>query len=232
MVVLASVLTGVIMANRPFVSLATRIASDAPGAPQPVLVQHIRWAAIDTCERALAWRHRADPMVITAGQGEYEYEAPEDSEVHAIIAASIGKPGENNFSPLTAVSSETFFGTYPGWPDHCTDGMPRVITHINADTFGIGPIPDDDYELRMLVALKPLRTATGMDETAFDEIETTISHGALHHLLVQQQKPWTNDSLSLYHGRQYSFLLNERRARHNLGTPRAMLVVNVSGYPV
>ena len=52
------------MADREFVSLAPRLASDVVGCPQPVLVQHIRDAAIDACERSLAWRYQITDVLI------------------------------------------------------------------------------------------------------------------------------------------------------------------------
>lgn len=218
------------MPNRNFVTLATRIASDAPGCPQPVLVQHIRNAAIDVCERALAWRSRLEVSQLSEGVGEYEYVLPEDAEVHAVIAASVGISDSKAFTALKPTPNETFFASYPGWPNITAGGVPRYITHLTADKYGVAPLPDKVYDIDMWVCLKPLRTAMGMDETALDDIEKAVSHGALQSLLVQSGKPWANENKAAYHGRQYSFLLNERRARYNLGTPRSMLVVKTTGY--
>lgn len=218
------------MRNRSFVTLATRIASDAPGCPQPVLVQHIRNAAIDVCERTLAWRGHLEIAQLSEGVGEYAYVSPEDAEVHAVIAASVGGVEEKSFTALKPTPNETFFDSYPGWPNITASGVPRYITHLTADKYGIAPLPDKAYAIDMWVCLKPLRTAMGMDETALDDIEKAVAHGALQSLLVQSGKPWANENKAAYHGRQYSFLLNERRARYNLGTPRSTLVVKTTGY--
>lgn len=218
------------MPNRDFVTLATRIASDAPGCPQPVLVQHIRNAAIDVCERSLAWRGHLDVAQLSAGVGEYAYTAPEGAEVHAVIASSVGVPGDKAFTALKPTSNEAFFAAYPGWPNITSGGVPRYITHLSADAYGVAPLPDKEYAIDLWVCLKPLHTSVGMDKATLDDIEKVVSHGALQSLLVQSGKPWANENKAAYHGRQYSFLLNERRARYNLGTPRAMLVVKTTGY--
>ncbi len=216
------------MHSRKFVTLATRIASDVPGCPQPVLVQHIRNAAIDVCARALAWRKLLDADTLTEGVGKYEYNVPENAEVHAVIAASTSI--DNDATTLKPVSNEVFFSSYPGWPAITATSTPRYITHLDSDTYGIAPLPDKAYNMNMWVCLKPLRTASEMDESVLDDIETVVAHGALQSLLVQSDKPWANDRMAAYHGRQYSFLLNERRARYNLGTPRSTLVVKTTGY--
>ena len=44
------------MADRKFSSLVTRVTPSVPGCPQPIIEQYIRDAAIEACERTLAWR--------------------------------------------------------------------------------------------------------------------------------------------------------------------------------
>jgi len=80
-----------------------------------------------------------------------------------------------------------------------------------------------EYEMRMIVALKPKRTASGMDEVIFSELEDVILHGALQHLLVLPNTNWSDRELASYHARQYLFHVNERRARANLGNMRGTL---------
>lgn len=102
---------------------------------------------------------------------------------------------------------------------------PRIFTQITPDKFIVLPLPDADkpYTMRMFVALKPRRDATGMNEVAFNELEDVIMHGALQHLLVIPNVPWLDRELATYHARQYLFHLNERRARANLGNMRGSM---------
>ena len=66
------------------------------------------------------------------------------------------------------------------------DAEPRYITQLDPDNFSVAPLPDasQNYDVRMIVCLKPLRTATKMDKKFLDELENVIMHGALQHLLV------------------------------------------------
>lgn len=101
-------------------------------------------------------------------------------------------------------------------------GEPRFITQITPDKYIVLPLPDNNktYTIRMFMALKPKRSATGMDETAFNELEDAIMHGALQDLLILPNVPWSDRDLASYHSRQYVFHTAERRARANLGNVR------------
>jgi hypothetical protein len=79
----------------------------------------------------------------------------------------------------------------------------------------------------MIAVLKPLRTATGMDKTIMDDLENTIMHGALQHLLVMPNKNWSDRELATYHAKQYISKITERRARANLGAARASMSVQM-----
>lgn len=102
---------------------------------------------------------------------------------------------------------------------------PQSITQISPDKYIILPLPDGQttYRCRMFLALKPKKTATGMDEVIFDDLEEVILHGALQHLLVLPNQAWADRELAAYHAKQYTFQTAERRARANLGNVRGMM---------
>lgn len=102
---------------------------------------------------------------------------------------------------------------------------PRALTQVTPDKFIILPLPDAQqvYRCRMFVALKPKRTATGMEAFILDELEEVIMHGALQHLLALPEQAWSDRELAAYHAKQYTFQVAERRARANLGNQRGTL---------
>lgn len=213
------------MSTRTFLSLATRLAPSVPGCPQPILEQHIRDSAIETCERTLAWRYEQPSIRLTPGVYEYPYNNPLQTEVHAFLTAAA------NGSPLEPLTLEQLYGKYPNWPDLAVDQRadPRFICQLDPDNFVLAPLPDATvaYDLKMIVVLKPLRTATGMDKTVFDDLENVIMHGALQHLLVMPNKNWSDRELATYHAKQYLSKITERRARANIGAARASMSVQM-----
>lgn len=145
--------------------------------------------------------------------------------MHAFITAAV------NGSPLEPVTLEQLYNRFPNWPDLDPDqqATPRFICQLDPDNFVIAPSPDalTAYSLKMIVVLKPLRTATGMDKAVFDDLENVIMHGALQHLLVMPNKNWSDRELATYHAKQYLSKITERRARANLGAARASMSVQM-----
>jgi hypothetical protein len=102
---------------------------------------------------------------------------------------------------------------------------PRSICQVTPDKYIILPLPDATvaYRMRMFVALKPKRSATGMDEVIMDELEEVLMHGALQHLLVLPDTNWSDRELAAYHAKQFTYQVAERRARANLGNMRGTM---------
>ena len=108
----------------------------------------------------------------------------------------------------------------------------RYVTQLDPDNFSVAPIPDasQNYDVRMIVCLKPLRTATKMDKKFLDELENVIMHGALQHLLVLPDRTFSDRELASYHAKQFAFKLSERRARTNLGAAKASMRVQAQKF--
>lgn len=216
------------MATRTFLSLANRLSPSVPGCPLPVIANYIRDAAVEVCERTLAWRYEQPVIRLTPGVYEYPYETPSDTEVHAFLTVSVNREAAQ---PLMIEDIHTKF---PHWPDLAEEyrSNPRYVAQFDVDNFAVAPIPDDSktYDVKMILALKPLRTATGMDKSVFDDLENVIMHGALQHLLVLPNKPWSDRELAAYHAKQYLAKTVERRARANLGAGRATVSVQMQRF--
>jgi len=209
------------VATRLFSDLVNRVAPNAPGCPQPVLITFIRTAAIDACERTLAWRFEQPAVRLTPAVENYPYEPVSGAEVHAIITASIN--GVN----APSITLESAHRLYPKYPDNSTAelGTPKYIVHVDPDTFWVARLPNSSptYDVVMFLALKPLPSATGMDTSVMDELETVIFHGALQNLLTMPERTWSDKELAAYHAKQFAFRISERRARVNVGAGRAVL---------
>ena len=214
--------------TRTFLDIVNRLSPSVPGCPTPVIEQYVRDAAIEACERTLAWRYEQPRIRLVPGAHDYAYEAPDDSEVHAFLTATVNG---NSLKPLTL---EQLYDIYPKWPNQDANerAEPRYITQLDPDNFSVAPIPDDSttYDIRMIVCLKPLRTATKMDKKFLDELENVIMHGALQHLLVLPDRTWSDRELASYHAKQFAFKLSERRARTNLGAAKASMRVQAQKF--
>ena len=147
---------------------------------------------------------------------------------------SLTPPSSFNTSPYN-VSQFNGGNTFVLPPAVVADAStPRSITQVSPDKFIILPLPDDTatYQCRMFVALKPKKSATGMDSVIFDDLEEVIMHGALQHLLVLPSQAWSDRELAAYHAKQYVFQIAERRARANLGNVRGVMRARMQPFGV
>lgn len=142
----------------------------------------------------------------------------------AVVWSQTPSGSFNSFDYNEALFNENSPYVLP--PEIVADGStPQSITQVSPDKYIILPLPgaDEVYQCRMFLALKPKKSATGMDEVIFDELEEVIMHGTLQHLLVLPGQAWSDRELAAYHAKQYAFQVAERRARANLGTNRGMM---------
>ena len=203
------------MAARLYSDFVSLIAPSVLGCPNPVIQNYVARAAREVCERTLAYRYEHADVTLTAGDYSEDYVPASNTEVHAILSASV------NETPMKIAPFGAVQRLFPLWPLTDADyrGFPQYITQFSPTQFYIAPTPDAGatYVVDMVVALKPTITATGLEAEIANELETAIQHRALQHLLVLPEKPWTDRELAAYHARQYIFAVTERRARTNVG---------------
>ena len=215
------------MERRAFSTLAPKVNTSLPGCPYPLVIQYIRDAAIRVCERTLAWRYEQPSFLLTPGQAEYPFPTPIDTDVQAVLAATL------NDETLRVAPLEVAFEQYPQWPVLTTDpdeiteygSQPRMLTQIDLRSFLVLPMPDAerDYNLRFIYALKPARHALDMARNILDEHEDAVVHGALQQLLVMPGVQWADRELASYHAKQFLLAVTTARAQANLNTFRGTL---------
>lgn len=99
---------------------------------------------------------------------------------------------------------------------------PEAITMVSPQRYVILPLPDaeETYELRLWLALKPLRDATEMDTQAIEELGDVIFWVAMESLLSMPNKPWTNPEYAVHYGNKFREGCLEKRRRANIGHVR------------
>jgi hypothetical protein len=215
------------MEMRPFSTLAPKVNASLPGCPYPLVLQYIRESAIRVCERTLTWRYEQPSFTLTPGQAEYTFPTLPDTDVQAVLAASL------NDEPVRMTPLEQAFAQYPEWPITTTDpdeiaergSQPRVMTQVSLRSFVVLPMPDADrpYSVRFIYALKPSRDASDMPRAVMNEYEDAIVHGALQHLLVMPNVEWSDRELAAYHAKQFLLSVTTARAQANLTTFRGSI---------
>lgn len=212
------------MAIRLFSDLLPRVLPSVDGCPTPTVIAAIRDAAIQTCIRTLAWQSQLVAVPAVVGQAEYDYLVPPDCEVQALLEATYdGKL-------LRVMRAQQLRARDDKWPTPAAaQGVPMFIAPTTTRKFAVLPAPDVAGSIELRAVLKPLRTAIGMEDEPFNELEDAFVHGALQYLLVAKDKFWSDRELASYHAKQFLAQLMEHRARVNLTA--GMMLVQVQPVP-
>lgn len=144
------------MATRNFTTLVSRVNAYTPGCPTPVLISHIREAAIRVCERTLAWRLAQSQFNLTPGIHEYDFIKPSGSDVHVVFAVHM-----NGF-PLDILTLEQAITRHPLWADMFGGLDPDALWSITPS----GTINTDEYNQQEFNESYPLVTPPEFIEMA------------------------------------------------------------------
>jgi hypothetical protein len=169
------------------------IVPDLPGCPLAIVDNALRQAAILFCEMSLAWRATLADVAVVAGTNTYPYVPPSGAVVHAITYAAF------NGEEIAAHTGESDLRI---WDWRNQTGTPEYVLG-GATSLILVPNPDAAGTLSLIVALKPMPTATGIDDDIFNEWRDAIIAGALARLMMSPKKPYTDAQMASFHQMQF-----------------------------
>lgn len=215
------------MATVTFDSLVNNIAPQVPGCPTAVISATVRKIVIDLCERAKIWRVTITPVAVTSGVYIYTFTSPiANTEISDIITPRLYLTSAATFKKLELTTGERVIELYPQWPSLVNLQEPKYLLKDETNMY-LCPVPGtaDTYTINAVATIRPSQIATTWDSNLASQYQREIYHGALHELMMIPDRVWTDDNKSLYHGKQWAFLLNSARARANKGFGRANINV-------
>lgn len=189
------------MTTAAFTTLYDEVLPDVPGVPQNVALNAIRNACIEFCERTCCWVVDATPMNSVGAQAAYSFVPPTDTEVAQIIQAwhNGNEIYWRTAAQLNAELSEYGSDTGTPWVDQT--GIPQYFTIERPDQFILVPFPETGVTngIEMKYALKPTRTAAGMEAWIVSKYREELASGAKYKLFSMMKKPWSDVQLAAYH---------------------------------
>ena len=198
-------------------SLVKEILPYVPGCPDSLVINHLRAATIEACEKSQAYVYDLDPVSTVADIYEYDFGQPVGTQVHQILWMI---HDGNDLDPISPRSLELNF---PDWRNRSS--IPRVYLQKTPDTFWLVPVPSSSKTnaINLSVALKPTRTSNNINTTFSTDYRDAIIYGALFRLLRIPSKDWSdasaaNDYYQLFQGELKDAELRGRAG--NLGVRR------------
>lgn len=175
--------------------LVPDVLINAPGAPDILVEQKLRDAAIELCNMSGYWRESLDPIITVDGQDIYDIEAPAQALIKNIVTMQIDG---GTVHPSTTADLDR---RSHGW--RTNKGKPRRYVMNSMRTFMLTPIPNAEYTVTAFATLRPDATANELADILVDFQRQVIVDGALFKLLSMPKRQWTDLQMAAVHRRDF-----------------------------
>lgn len=202
-----------------FAELAPKVTRVARGAPDILVEENIRDAAIEFCRRTRCWRWRETITAMTADVVLTSF--VEYAQIFELETAWVGSGNERALRP---VGTNEFEGMAP------STGIPTVICQDRPSTFKVAPAPTDDAPaiISLSLYLEPLRDAQIMPIELIDRFGMDFVAGGLSSTLLIPGHPWSNAALGSYWQMKFNEACERNFAFNLQGQQRAPVRVAAS----
>ena len=190
------------------------------GAEIPLILLHIRNAAIRFCEKSWAWQLDGLPIDVIGSEPTYPLVTPSDqAEIVKIMSVKLnGKTLD--VSSLPAIEAVYHDSSY-------RKGSPHSYWQDYVEQLNLFPMPDFSKVagLTYRMALRPSRTAEGMDGSVAKRYFDAISDGAKASLFEIPNKPWSDGQASSFHSQRFNVMATHAQTEVMRGLGRGPIRV-------
>lgn len=188
--------------------------------PEFVATNAIRNAAIEFSDKTLYWLFELDPISLVAGTNAYDLELPFGTASARVMDVWY------NTMPLTQKSTDelrVIFGT--DW--RVQQGTPEYITLLDPSTVLVAPVPEltENDALNMVIALRPTRDSTDIDDIMYERWAEHIAFGARARLYGTPGQPYYDPQNSAAYRTLFESAIGEAKLERSRGLGRTTLRV-------
>lgn len=183
--------------------------------PELVAINAIRNACIDFCDRSLWLLYHHDPIDIIANESSYILELPAGTCSARILDAWY------DTLPLAPIAEDTLKNMFASdW--RVATGKPSFYTHLDPDEVVLAPMPQTALSggLTMIVALRPTRASTEVDDTVFERWAEGIGFGARARLHEMPNQPFYDPAQSMRCRQMFEHFIGLAKIERNRGLSR------------
>lgn len=172
-----------------------QVAPETYLVPELLQIESIRYAAIEFCEKSLAWQAQLLPYplptIVQGADPSIPFGTETGTAAWKILHANLQGSAYPTVTPRTP---EWCDENYPGWLDGGQLGKPSNVCQISPDSFV--PVPaatGGPWTMIMRVALKPTRDSAQGPDFLFNDYLDAVALGAKARMFMMRDKPWTDD---------------------------------------
>lgn len=192
---------------RDFEDFFPHVMPYAPAAPQPVVIHHLREAAITFCTRTKCWRE--------------EDAFPVDGQDTVLCVPP--------HAALVKIERAWFDGCelapvpYSSVAPNEESGLPEGITTPAFDRVQLIPHGSYSGQLKINMILKPSQEAELLPDVLYDHFARKIAVGALSTMLILPNQPYSNPGLAAIFAQEFQDAMDCLFASNISGQQRAPL---------
>lgn len=176
------------------------LSPDLPGCPDATLKTALAAVAADFCARTHIWRETLDRQYTIPNIAEY------DIEGDAVIEAPLWVVCNDH--TLTHTDARLV-----NKEDMSSKGEPSMFWVVNDRAIRLFFIPDKKMTLDVTVALKPSRSATGVEDWIYETWADALVSGAIWRLAKVPGKLWSSPEMATAHRLMYEQAVTNARIR-------------------
>lgn len=184
--------------------LFPKVRPYAPGCAEPLMVEHIRKAAITLCERTRCWRF-ADSFE-TVGDEEDIICVPPMASLYEIEEARFNDCKLERSAPQAAMMMADL-------------GQPQYLTQFGHNSVSLQPRGVGTLWISMF--LKPSQNADMLPDIIMEQFADAVGDGALSTLLLLPNEPFSNPQLAMLSLQKFNAVLDRNFAYNKRGQQRA-----------
>lgn len=205
-----------------------KVRIEAPGAPEPLIVDVVGDALRDFFREAEVWRHTSPTLLdwsvgvnfpaLVAGT-----ELPANTRIKRIDLVKYASDG-TNLKPVPFYTRQHLDGAIPDWEVRTsnspqawtadpTPDLARLVPGAAATQAGV-------LQIRTIVV--PTSTMTDVPNFFYDEFHDLWRFGALHRLLKMPGRDWTDTQMAAFYLEQFNdgVKVAKSRAEADYGQPK------------
>jgi hypothetical protein len=201
-----------------FDTFAPQVVIDLPECPDPVVINEVRNAVIELCDRGLVWREDVDPLTLIPGEAVYDVDTPSQARVATIIDVV-----SENSRKIYPVDQEQLIRFDPQW--RVREGDVSSYFQPDPETIRFVRVPSEKEVVYINAAFTPTRSGSVVPAYIYEQYLEVIKYGAWMRLMAMPSKTWSNPQMAMTYGKLFSAGVLSARAEATKGRVRSNTTV-------
>jgi hypothetical protein len=187
-----------------------------PDAGEFIIIDAIKQAAIEFCEKTFVWQYTIPAMDIVNGQNTYVMPTPPDTKSVGPVQVYYDK------NLLIPKGPDELADIYRMGDWQQLDGHPQYVTRMIKPEIILVPKPNESMPawLHIKTALAPTRDSTEIDSEIFEQYAEAIAWGARARLLAQPRQDYSDKAGSIEALKMFRYEINRCRMQVTKGLTR------------